>query len=329
MAAAYLALATMFGHAAALLSGALDSWPALLGWYLPGLLAFGPLLYRFAQSRLDLPGGAASLWLHLVPAFLSIPTLVLFMFIDSSNRLALISDVRAGCLEMRYLLIVALTSLHPVAYAGMGGFQLMRAVGWRLDLAEKSVRLLGILLLAPGLASLLLFAGFLTGNERLLFAGATGGALMVPLLYLLGVRYPFFLDELRTVVERSRYRNSQLKGKDLTEIGSRLQELMTIRELYKEENLSLADLAASIPLSTHQLSEYFNVQLQVNFSRFVNGYRVQEACRLLVEQPELTVLHIAFAVGFNSKSVFNTAFSRETGLTPTAYRAKHLNVSEK
>ena len=88
-------------------------------------------------------------------------------------------------------------------------------------------------------------------------------------------------------------------------------------KLYRDESLSLAGLAERAQLTGHQLSEYFNVQLQVNFSRYVNRHRVQAACELLVEKPELTVLNVAFEVGFNSKSVFNTAFSRETGLSPT------------
>ena len=328
MAAAYLAMTSMFCHAAVLVSGVVDSWPGWLGWYLPGLLCFGPLLLRFAQVRLNLPGRRVSLVWHLAPAVLSVPGLILFLFFDPAPKQELISNVRSLTLSPKYLLILALTSLHPIAYAGIGGMQLMRSIGWRLDFSEGSVRLLAVLLLASGLVSLLLFAGFVSRNPLLLYAGALGSACMVPLLYLLGCRYPYFFDELRTAVERSKYRSTQLKGKDLEEIGRRLQVLMQSRELYKEENLTLPELAASVQLSSHQLSEYFNVQLKVNFSRFVNRYRVEEACKLLVEKPELTVLNIAFAVGFNSKSVFNAAFSRETGLTPTAYRARGLQESK-
>ena len=323
MAAAYLALAMMLCHAAALISGILAQAPHWLGWHIPGLLAIGPLIYRFTQVRLNLPGRNTSWQLHLAPALLSIPGLLLFLFVDSPTKLALIGAARAGILESTYLIIVVITSLHPVAYALIGIIELIRALGWRRYLAEESVRLLGVLLVALGLMSLLLLVGFIGQNRFLLSVGTICSALFIPALYILGRRYPYFFDELQSIVERSKYQNSQLKGKDLAEIGRRLNSLMSSEKLYRDEELSLADLAASVQLTSHQLSEYFNVQLKVNFSRFVNRYRIQEACKMLIEHPELTVLNIAFAVGFNSKSVFNTAFSRETGLTPTAYRAKH------
>ena len=37
----------------------------------------------------------------------------------------------------------------------------------------------------------------------------------------------------------------------------------------------------------------------------------------------LTVLHILYEVGFNSKSSFNALFKRKTGFTPTEYKRNH------
>lgn len=38
-----------------------------------------------------------------------------------------------------------------------------------------------------------------------------------------------------------------------------------------------------------------------------------------------TLLDIQLSSGFNTKSVFNTAFKKHTGLTPSAYRKKCIN----
>lgn len=54
-----------------------------------------------------------------------------------------------------------------------------------------------------------------------------------------------------------------------------------------------------------------------NFRTFIHHYRLEEAKRLLVEEPEKQALEIAFAVGFNPRGTFNALFFRETGLAPT------------
>jgi AraC-like DNA-binding protein len=50
-------------------------------------------------------------------------------------------------------------------------------------------------------------------------------------------------------------------------------------------------------------------------------YRVEEAKRLLKEQPHVKVEEIAEQVGYNSKSSFNTAFKKISGKTPSEYRS--------
>lgn len=65
--------------------------------------------------------------------------------------------------------------------------------------------------------------------------------------------------------------------------------------------------------------------LNKHFFDFVNEYRIEKAKELLThpERKEYTVLEILYEVGFNSKSSFNTAFKKRTGLTPTEYRRKN------
>ena len=199
LAVAYLALALMLSHASALLSGVLSRAPHLLGWYLPGLLSIGPLLLRFIHVRLSLSNRGPRWEWHLLPALLSVPALVLFLFVDTQSKLALIADIRGGSLERPYVFVMAVTSLHPVLYILFGGLQLARAVGWQFNRAEESVRLLGFLLSALGLLSLLLLVGFLSSSQTLLSMGAILSALSIAALYLLGRRYPGFLDELQVV----------------------------------------------------------------------------------------------------------------------------------
>jgi AraC-like DNA-binding protein len=60
------------------------------------------------------------------------------------------------------------------------------------------------------------------------------------------------------------------------------------------------------------------------FYDLVNGYRVEEAKRLLLNpnNRSFTILSVGFEAGFNSKTTFNTVFKKFTGLTPTDFRER-------
>jgi AraC-like DNA-binding protein len=59
-----------------------------------------------------------------------------------------------------------------------------------------------------------------------------------------------------------------------------------------------------------------------NFYQLINGYRVEESKRLLVDEQllHLNILAIGFEAGFNSKTTFNTTFKNQTGMSPLEYR---------
>ncbi len=61
----------------------------------------------------------------------------------------------------------------------------------------------------------------------------------------------------------------------------------------------------------------------MSFRDVVNGYRVEEAKKLLREDQQLTVLAIAHRVGFNTNDAFYRAFKKHSDATPAAYRKNH------
>lgn len=90
---------------------------------------------------------------------------------------------------------------------------------------------------------------------------------------------------------------------------------------YLNPSLSLRALARQIELHPNQLSWLLNTALGKNFNEFINHYRV-EAFKQAGPDPEnahLSVEGLAYECGFNSKTVFNTYFKKETGMTPTQF----------
>jgi AraC-like DNA-binding protein len=113
------------------------------------------------------------------------------------------------------------------------------------------------------------------------------------------------------------------------EIVSRIILLMEKEKLYQETELTLLDLANRLQLPSYQVSQAINEGLNKSFYDVINGYRVEEAKRLLGDPKNInyTILSVGFEAGFNSKTTFNTVFKKFTGLTPTDFRNR-LTMAE-
>lgn len=100
----------------------------------------------------------------------------------------------------------------------------------------------------------------------------------------------------------------------------RLENLMLEKQLFKNPNLKLHDVAQEMTITAHQLSQFLNENMGKNFTLFVNEYRIQEACNILTSETNLSIEGISSEVGFNSKSTFFAAFKKAKGITPALYQ---------
>lgn len=116
-----------------------------------------------------------------------------------------------------------------------------------------------------------------------------------------------------------KYQNSALPNTVLAAMAQELTELMQREQPYLDPKLSLPQLAQRLSMSTNYLSQLLNEHFKQNFFDYVNRYRVAAALPLLTHSAD-TVLDIAMAVGFNSKSAFYTAFKKHQQQTPGEYR---------
>jgi AraC-like DNA-binding protein len=105
----------------------------------------------------------------------------------------------------------------------------------------------------------------------------------------------------------------------------RLGRYMAEDKPYLHSNLTVEQLARQLNVPPRELSRAINQGLGQNFFEFVSGYRVEEARRQLDDEANTAgILQIMYDAGFNSKSVFNTAFKKATGMTPSQYRARQV-----
>jgi AraC-like DNA-binding protein len=137
------------------------------------------------------------------------------------------------------------------------------------------------------------------------------------------LRFPSITTDVLEAVQAV-YAESTLKNIDKPAVLAKLDALMTQDKLYTLENLNLELLAEQLELSQHQLSELINTEFQQGFSRYIRQYRIDEAKKLLLAEPNASVLSIGLSVGFNSQSNFYAAFRDIVGVAPGQYRKNHI-----
>lgn len=166
--------------------------------------------------------------------------------------------------------------------------------------------------------------GFLSGFFIMIKTGGLILSVIFIILFISQNRYPEFFLLLKREMRERRYLNSMLGGVNTDNLFYQIKALMEDECLYRDDEITLGSLADRLAITPHQLSEFLNERLDVNFSGFINSYRIEEAKKLLVQDPASSIISICFYTGFNSKSAFNLAFKKYTGYSPREYREKYL-----
>ncbi|MEJ1238341.1 helix-turn-helix domain-containing protein [Chryseolinea sp. T2] len=154
----------------------------------------------------------------------------------------------------------------------------------------------------------------------------SGAIIFSIVLYAIG----FYLLHRRkqdfVVPASQKYANKKIKESDAQLMLYRLERIMADKEVFRNPNLKLTDLAAEINASSHQLSQLLNESLGKSFTLYINEYRIDEACRILAATDNLTIEAVGEEVGFNSKSTFFSAFKKLKGVTPAVYQQGAIKV---
>lgn len=136
------------------------------------------------------------------------------------------------------------------------------------------------------------------------------------------LRRTAFFDQLQP--EKGRYQRSSLQTEDKQGIAEQLKKLLVEEKPYLQAGFSLQSLAKRLKVQPHHLTQTLNEQLGLTFFELAAQYRIAEAQRLLQDPTtrNLTIEDIAERVGYLSKSAFNAAFKKQTGVTPTIWKER-------
>jgi AraC-like DNA-binding protein len=133
------------------------------------------------------------------------------------------------------------------------------------------------------------------------------------------------VESTPTSTEQDKYQNSNLDEKRIQSLSDKVIHAMEKDRLYLNPNLKAENLARAVGIPAYQLSQVINIGLNCNFFDITAYYRTEEVKRRLLspEYQQENILSIAYDCGFNSKSSFNNAFKKFTGMTPSQFRRQH------
>ncbi|RPH59006.1 MAG: response regulator [Chloroflexi bacterium] len=114
------------------------------------------------------------------------------------------------------------------------------------------------------------------------------------------------------------YRDSQPTGQYKNLIR---QAKEYIEQHYRNPELSLNEVAAQVNLSASHFSVVFGQETCQNFKEYLTEMRMKKAMELL-RTTSLKAADIAYQVGYNDPHYFSSAFKKNTGLSPTGFRAQ-------
>lgn len=298
-------------------------YPFLLYLFVTLLFLSGPLNY-IRYFRFFYPGGRipARITWQIFPAVLVFIGETWFYFVNQAQSQAMIRGVFSNPTQYAAVYVILTGVLVALIQYGM----LLRLETRFLSnpLTREPVLISSAIVILYMFNMILIALGFVTVNRvvmnlGILFMGIAG------ITYLLFEnRYPDFYQLVAREQKQERYKKSLIQGLSREKIIARLRELMEDEKIYRQFDLKLDVVAAMLFITPHQLSEFINDCMGMNFASYVNQFRVEEAKSLLVEKPEESTLAIGFQVGFGSKQSFNTIFKQQTGKTPSGYRKEHL-----
>ncbi|MGE8722775.1 helix-turn-helix domain-containing protein [Leptospira terpstrae] len=317
----FLSLAILQFHIYGELTREINSFPFLFGIHIPFLLLIGPLSYIYFE---EMSGGEIYKIrsYHFLPSILSL--IFVYLLRPKNFELPLLHSQIPIENLFYHTIIESLLSIGVVSIFIYTVSIMIRVFRWKFDF-KKSIEssfLPFLFLLIYSLSVVVLFVLSQIVFMQLFLLACVGLTSLLVLILLLKINgkelIPNFKKETRSV----RYKESRVNGINVNQVLQRLDDLMNLDHLYLNEDLSLPILSKHLGLHTHQLSEILNSMLGCTFRNYINQFRLQEAARLLLEKPDMTILSVIYASGFNSKSSFHKLFQERFGISPQNYRSK-------
>lgn len=119
---------------------------------------------------------------------------------------------------------------------------------------------------------------------------------------------------------------SLVSPKLMDEMKEKILNIIVMQKKYKDKNYSAKKLAEDLGTNTRYISAVVNVRFHMNYTSFVNKFRIEEAMTILVDKryQDLKMEEVSDMVGFSNRQSFYASFYKIKNMTPREYRLLHM-----
>lgn len=287
-----------------------------------------PLIYfyflKIMEPRFEFRRGQL---MHFVPGILIFIILEAFPFTDTAPDISILSMLQSGevvldSLALQILIIIGL-ALPLVYLIGLLNHYLpVFLIGKEIKHTLTNSAIVWLLIFYTITTTAAIVIEYLVWGQMREMSLLL--LILFPMLFFFIImRYPEYIRLVKVEMEQINYARSKIRKLNLDGIFQRMEDLIQEEKVFLDEKITLAKLAEQLSITPHQLSEILNTKLEKTFNEYINEHRIQEAQRLLLEEPDANVLDIAFNVGYNTKSAFYKSFQKIVGQSPSQFRKAH------
>ena len=124
------------------------------------------------------------------------------------------------------------------------------------------------------------------------------------------------------LISRRRRKTKEDESGQPRNLMEQISALIEEKQLYRRKNLRITDVASELATNKTYVSVLLNNISGESFSSLITRYRVEYACKLLREHPEMLLDDVADESGFSSRTTFFRNFKALTGMTPQEWKNK-------
>lgn len=287
-------------------------------------IAYPPLIYLYVRTVIQSKKLSLKDLIHCIPSVVMILFYAPFYVLSASKKLEALSNgtISTYIINAQYnfdgiiaLMIFYVIITYLIFSKKMLGHNKNRWLKWLIGSFTCYVLSMTVYYILSRLGLISTGFDYFITYTLIFFIG---------LVSYLGFMQPTIFEgvSMDVILPFKKYKKTGLTEQHSKELKETLEYFMQHEKPYLNSDLRLGDLANSLNISRHHMSQIINEHFDTNFFDFINTYRIEESKDLLINEDQMNISDVIYSSGFNNKVSFYKTFKKHTGITPSQYKSK-------